>query len=309
MLLRDPHVKEALRETVPEGAESRAVRHGSGHRHDVRILFRELDQLLRENVRIIREFLFLLRSSGPDVEGTDAVEAVRMELRRPVALALLRHHVDDDGVVQPFRLPEDPDHAPDIVAVHRTQIGDPHILEQHARDQELLDAVLGILDLPDDMGTDARNVPEGFRDLLLQLIVADARADGVQVIRNTADILGDRHSVVVQDDNEILFQSCGVVQGLIGHSAGQCAVSDHGDDAVVFPLQVPGFRHADAGGNGGRRMTRIERVTGVFVRLREPGNAAEAAEPLEFIFPPAQDLVGVGLVSHVPYDLVLRRGK
>ena len=56
-------------------------------------------------------------------------------------------------------------------------------------------------------------------------------------------------------------------------------------------------------------MARVERVAGVFILFRESRNTPEGSESGEIVFPAAQDLVGVGLMSHVPDDLVLRRRK
>ena len=46
------------------------------------------------------------------------------------------------GVFPALRLPDHPHQSGRIVSVHGAQIGDPHILEHHARDHQLLQAVL-----------------------------------------------------------------------------------------------------------------------------------------------------------------------
>ena len=50
-------------------------------------------------------------------------------------------------MVQLLRLLKHLAHGRDIMAVHRAQIGNAHILKQHSGYEQLLDAVLGALDL------------------------------------------------------------------------------------------------------------------------------------------------------------------
>ncbi len=68
-------------------------------------------------------------------------------LRRSVSPALLGNYMNQHGMVQFLRFPQGPFKCLDIVAVHRSQIGDSHVFKQHPWDQKLFDPVLGPADL------------------------------------------------------------------------------------------------------------------------------------------------------------------
>lgn len=101
-----------------------------------------------------------------------------------------------------------PDHlfyGLDIMTVHRSQISDAHIFKEHARNQQLLDGIFGLLHLLHQRTADHRNRAQKGTDRKLQLIVALIRTNAVQVSGHAAHIFRDGHIVVVQHDDEIFF--------------------------------------------------------------------------------------------------------
>ena len=62
----------------------------------------------------------------------------RILLCRCIALALRGQDMHEHRVVDLLRLLDGPLHLTDVVTIDRPEVGDAHILEQHARNEELL---------------------------------------------------------------------------------------------------------------------------------------------------------------------------
>ena len=116
----------------------------------------------------------------------------------------------------------------------------------------------------------------------------------------------DRHVVVVEDDDEPRAHRPGVVHRLIGHAGRHGAVADDGHDIVDLVRKIARHRHAEGGGDRGRRMAGAEGVVFAFRAFGEARKAAALAQRANAGAPPGQDLVGVGLMADVPDDAVGR---
>ena len=104
------------------------------------------------------------------------------------------------------------------------------------------------------------------------------------------------------------MHGAGVVHRLVGHAGRHRAVADHGDDVgLVVVRQRVGHRHAEAGGDRGGRVAGAERVVRAFAAVGEPAESAALAQGADALATPRQDLVGIGLVTDVPDDAVVRR--
>ena len=59
-------------------------------------------------------------------------------------------------------------------------------------------------------------------------------------------ILGNRHPVVVQDNQNIRFgvHAAGVIQGFIRHAGSHCTVTNNRDHLTIVALTLQGNRHA-----------------------------------------------------------------
>ena len=304
MLLRDPHVKKPVRIGVAEPLQPGAVRHGGRDGHDPVVALPQLHHHRGKNIGVVGLHFFLQRHAGLHVKGLRPVKTGRMLFRGRIALALFGEHMDEHGVFPALRLPDHPHQSGRIVSVHGAQIGDPHILEHHARDHQLLQAVLG----PADARHHRLPVPgitDGVVNAVLHVQIGVGSADVVQIFGNAPHIFRNGHVVVVQDDDEIGLQPGGVVQRLIGHPAGQGAVPDHGNHRIILSLQVSGLHQAEPGGDGGGAVSRIKAVAFAFLAFGETAHAAVLAQMLKALPPSGQKLVGIGLMPHVPDDLIL----
>ena len=265
-----------------------------------------LDQLLGEHLCVaggVGRRLRLL--AGDDVELGHRVQLVVGALGRGVALALLGDDVDQHrlvGVVADVL--QHRDQGVEVVPVDGPDIVEAQLLEQSPAGDHAAGVFLGL----------ARGLLQGPRQgaghLLAQLaqrLVAAARDQAGHVGAHAADRRGDRHVVVVEDDDQLLGGLDGVVHRLVGHARAHRAVADHGDDLVVVAALVAGGREAQRRRDRGGRVRRAERVVFAFRTLGEARQAAALAQGADALAPAGEDLVRIGLVADVPDDDVARR--
>ena len=128
-----------------------------------------------------------------------------------------------------------------------------------------------------------------------------------QVFFQRAYVRVDRHPVVVQDHQQIGIGRPGVVQSFESQPPGQRSVADHSHR--MPPLAAQGRRRRDAQRrrNGGRGMPSPERVVSALLHLRESAQPVQLAVHPETVAAAGDDLVGIGLMAHVPDQLVVRR--
>ena len=129
-----------------------------------------------------------------------------------------------------------------------------------------------------------------------------------EIIGQRADVLRNRHVVVVEDDQQVGRQRTGVVQRLERHAGGQRAVADD--------------RHRRAGRSprcaAATAMPRAALIEvlecptpkvsySLSLRGREGRQAAVLLDGVQPIAPPGQHLVRIGLMAHVPHQRSSRR--
>ena len=138
MLLGDAHVEDAIREGVAENIHAGARRHGGGDAHDLVIMLRGLHQALAEDAGIGGRIGlgFHLRTAD-EVKGVDAVQLVGRRFGGSVALALLRHHMNEDRAF--LRIAHILQHGQEVIkimAIDRTDIIEAKLLEERAAREE-----------------------------------------------------------------------------------------------------------------------------------------------------------------------------
>ena len=148
---------------------------------------------------------------------------------------------------------------------------------------------------------------QGVVGLVAQQVVALARCDARQVVVEGTHVLVDGHLVVVEDDEQVVGVRRGVVQALEGHAAADRGIADHGHHLPLVALQLVGHSHAQGSRNAVRGMSRRERVVLALLRGGESAQAAQLAQRVELVAPSGQDLVRIGLMSHVPHQAVVGR--
>jgi hypothetical protein len=195
------------------------------------------------------------------------------------------------------------------VPVDDADVGQVELLEEEARRPVRLERLLEDRPEPLDPLADARRQPgERLLGLLARVVQLRVEAHAVEIARQRAHVRGDRHPVVVHHDHDRHAEAARVVERLEGHAAGERAVPDDGHHAAVLG-GAPSHRLLDAHcighGRGG-----VARAHGVVLRFRDRAERRETpvlADGVEAVAASREDLVRIGLVAHVPEDLVARR--
>ena len=97
----------------------------------------------------------------------------------------------------------------------------------------------------------------------------------------------------------------GQVQAFEGLARGQGAVTDDGQHMLLAAGQVTGHGHAKGRGDGCGGMPHPKAVIRALTAARKARKASQGTQGVELGGASGQQLVGVGLMSHVPDDLVL----
>ena len=227
------------------------------------------------------------------------MELAGILLRKRIALALHRVDVDQHRSVLLLRPLQHVAQAGQVVAVNGPQIGEAHVLEQGTAGPEsffqgrldpVVEAVQAVLHRPL-----AKETPIP----LFEMVVGRLAAQATQMGGHGPHVGVDGHAVVVENDDQRLPGGPGVVEALVGQAAGQGAVADKGQDAVILALQGPGSGHAQRHGHRVGGMARDESVVLALVGLGEAGQAVQLPQGGELLLTPRQGLVDVALVAHV----------
>ena len=194
-----------------------------------------------------------------------------------------------------------------VVAVDRSEIAETERLEEVTlfdesrldQEEQLAEERHSLLGL----ALAAKAAPHS----LLETVVARRRCDAHQVFAQAAHRTVDRDAVVVEYHQHVGLAHAGVVECLEGLASGHGAVADDGDMLTVgVSLQFRRDGHAQRRRYRGRGMAGTESVVWAFAHLGEAAEPALGPYGLELVVAAGKDLVGVSLVSHVPYQLVVR---
>ena len=122
---------------------------------------------------------------------------------------------------------------------------------------------------------------------------------------HAAEILGDRHFIVVEHDDEVASLLGSVVQAFERHTGTERAVADHGDDVVGLAAGVTRLRQAAGKGDGGAGVAEHELVMLAFLRIRETGGFTGAGRIEIGLCAAGQHLMHVALMRHIEHDAVV----
>ena len=246
---------------------------------------------------------WLRREADRRVELRDAVVEDRSILGARVAVALLRDHVQELRAFQRLHVRERVRQHVDVVPVDRPDVVEAEFLEQRAGQHHALHVLFPALrEL-----LHRRHLRQHFLAAPPHRVV-EARSEELgEVAVQRAHRLRDRHLVVVEDDEEIGARDAGVVQRLERHAGAHRAVADHGDHAARVAVALRRDRHAERRRDRRRRMRGAERVVFAFRTARKARRPARHPQPAHVRAAAGQDLVRVGLVTHVPHDAIARR--
>ena len=174
--------------------------------------------------------------------------------------------------------------------------------------EEILDALLHVAgELDDTLAEDAAQRERQALDPLAQPVGPRVGDDPAQHLADRADVGRDGHAVVVHDQDDVAIGVARVVHPLVGEPAGERAVADDRHDLVLLALEIARRRHAQCGRHGGAGVPGPELVVLALAALEKAGDSIPLAQRGELLVAAGQELPGVGLMPHVPDDLVTGR--
>src|SRR5215210_9107614 len=89
------------------------------------------------------------------------------------------------------------------------------------------------------------------------------------------------------------------------HPGRHGAIADNADHLVTLLQLLTRLDHTVGRRYAGSRMTRVERIVLTFFTLAETAQSSILSERMEPLTTPGQKLMRIGLVTRVPYDLIL----
>jgi len=310
VLFGNAHIKKTFRILPGKGGQAGSFRHGGGQGNDAFVVGGQLAERGTEDGGIGRRAPFTLDDlAGFLVKGPHPVEQGRVFFGRLVALTLFGQHMDQHRALVLLHLFQGFHQHGQVVAVDRAEVFEPEGFEEHAGGEENLEGFLQFFGQVQQVLAHGVETPEKSSRGFLETVYEFAGAGAGQEVGQGADVFGNRHFIVVQDHDHVPVHVTGVVHGLVGHTAGHGAVADHGQDLVPAPGQITSGGKAGGGGDGGGGVAHIKAVVGRFIPLGKPADAVLPAQGGKTVAPAGQQLVGIGLVPHVPDDLVVGGGE
>src|SRR5919204_1684320 len=216
--LRDSDVEKSRRVYACESIRASTARHCRRDRDYPFILSRQLGEALSKHFRIRG-----LR--GADLRWLSRRRLVPWRQGVPLfsrgmlagweTLPLLRDDVHEARSRHSAHCLECRDHGSDVVAVDRTEVAKAQLLEQYARGQKRLYALLPFAYERPHRGERSRRTICDLADLVAYAIVQGISLDRREILRHRADIRCDRHLVVIEHDDEITLGMPRVVQALV----------------------------------------------------------------------------------------------
>ncbi len=175
------------------------------------------------------------------------MESDRIFFRRFVTTAFFRHDVQELRTFQVAHVLERGDQPQHVVPINRANIVKAQLFKECARHDHAFDVFFGAL----EQLFDWRYAREDFLAAFAQRGVKLAGEQLCQMVIQRADVLGNRHFVIVQDNQHVRLDIARVVHGLKGHPGGDGAVADHADGAALLVLFFGGHGNTDTRRDGG----------------------------------------------------------
>ena len=230
---------------------------------------------------------------------------VRGSLRRRVTLALLRHHMDEDGAfLIVAHIAQHRQKVIEGVTVDRADVIKAKLLEQRAAGYVTArmchGAGNGAVDSLAEIGRQ-------FLAEIAETHIGAAGGQPRQIGAHRARRRRNRHIVIVEDDDQPRIERAGIVERLKRHARRHRAVADDGDHLAVAAFETCRHRHAETGGNGGGGMAGAEIVIVAFRTAGEAGKPVFLAQRADAVTTAGQDLVRITLVADIEDQSVFRR--
>jgi len=215
--------------------------------------------------------------------------------------------MEELGTRDILQVVEDVYELSDIMSVDGPEIAEVEGFEQIAAAADK--AFYAVFDLagylPAEMAADGQ-FAEGLPNIILELVVGLGGGNIGEIFLQGAYVGVDAHAIVIQDDEQVGIGDTGVVHAFEGQAGGHGAISDDGYGlAIHLPLIFSGHSHAKGGADGGGGMAYPKCIILTFRASWKSTQPIVLSVGTEIIPAACEDLVAIGLVSYVPYELVV----
>ena len=287
------------------GVQSRPAAHGRRDGHDLRVFPGELDHRPAEDLRVAGDAA-RIRGMSPvrALKGPMPWNFVGSSSAKGYPLPFFVSTWTSTGRLCSLTLRSIVDEVVEAVPSRGPTYSKPSSSKRAPGVRKRLEGLLGLAGELDHLLADVGDAPEELLHVLPELGDPAARHDLVEVGRKGAHVGRNRHLVVVQDDDEVLLAVARPVEPFEGHARRHGPVADDGDDLEVFALEAARFRDPGRGRDRGAAVAHAEDVVDALLASREAADTAAFAQRVELVPPAGDEFVGVGLVTHIPDDLV-----
>ena len=195
------------------------------------------------------------------------------------------------------------DQTEHVMAIHRANVVKAQLFKQRARHHHPFDMLFGTLKQLFNRRHPGEDLFAPFAQGGVELTGEQLR----QMIVQRADVLGNRHFIVIQHHQQVGFDIPGVVHRLKRHAGGDRPVANDAHRAPLLILFRGGDSHPDTRGNGSGGVTDAQHVILAFTAPREGMQAAFLTNGADFVPATGQNFMRVGLMADVPDQAIERR--
>src|ERR1700680_1269931 len=228
-------------------------------------------------------------------------------LARWESFSFLRDAMNETGPAHILDRRESIHQRVDVVTVDRPEVSKPELFEENSWSEERLYALLPLPHQGANSGKRARRGIDHCSDRRADAIVERIPLNRGQILRHRPHVWGDRHLVVVENDDEVALGRTRVVEAFVRQPAGQCSIAKNRDDLEVLAIQIASDRNSVARGNRRARVSRAEGVVLALGALQKSGQPVLLAQSLESVSASSEEFVRVALMPHIPDNPVPRR--
>ena len=246
MLFGNAHIKAAIRMHLRKPVKACTGRHGGGDGDDSVIFVSGFDQALGKDIGVRRRIgLGFGLGAGNHIKGGDAVIFVIGGFGGRIAFALLRHHMHQHGAgFAVAHIFQNRQQMVEIVTIDGADIIKSEFFEQGSAGPETARIFFRAFGL----------VVEKFRQMGRQLFgglantaIGIARHQASQIGGHRACGRGNRHVIVIENDDQARMHGPCIVHGFIGHASRHGAIANHRNHGIVAMRQIAGDGHAQSG--------------------------------------------------------------
>ena len=308
MFFGNTHVNHAVRKFLGHNIHTATRGHGSRNADNAIVFLRKFKERIAEHmgqrrVRATRR----KRQSAFGVERSNAVPLGRVLYRSIQAASLFGQDMHQARTRLFLDALQQHNQFVNVMTVDRAKVTNTQVFKETTRLHHRLRGIFCLQEqVAETASQNARQALHQAVQVRTHLVVDRVRNHAVQVLAEVTHVRRNAHLVVVQDDGHVLLREPRVVDGFVSHTARHGAVTDHCHHTVLVLKMVACHSKTQGCRNRGRRVPGAVAVVLAFVPLQKSGNATLLAKRFEAVKTPRQKLMHIGLVSHVPHNLVVR---